>query len=183
MTYEAERRLAMARISGCALTVLAALPLLGRTKAAAQPSTEDRNARYAMKPRWQFTRVNITDIDRSLNFYQHVLGLVIKRQRRSPDFAEIFLGFPGDSPLSTSIMLIFRKGATVPNGSSESIGLAFETTNAQRACDLAKANGGVVNRLPQESGHEARRPGEGAIFTAIITDPDGHHIELVEYRK
>ncbi len=169
MTHDPGRRIALA--------LLAATALCGRAQA--QPAASDRASRYARRRRWMFTRVNITDIDRSLTFYREVVGLVVRRERRpSADFAELFLGYPDDPPLTTTVMLIYRKGEHVPTGSSQSMGLAFETTDAARACAQARALGGAVIHEPKDSGHE---PGQGSIRIALVQDPDGHSLELVQY--
>lgn len=143
------------------------------------PSTHipvDTLPRYAA-PHVNFVVVVVSDFARGLAFYEQVLGMH-ERGRAQPDLRnfEVIVGFD-DNPLSGGISVKYRGGVVEPKGNgSSAINLVVR--------DLA----GIVGRVAAGGGTVvlplARHDSAAMSYSfAIVKDPDGNVIELVEYHK
>jgi lactoylglutathione lyase len=160
-------------LTASAAIVLIALSLGAARPAVSQPAPpDDIAARYGSKPRLMFTAVPIGDVERSTKFYREVTGAVIKRERRRTGFAEIFMGYSDDPKLAPTIMLVWRGGP--PDADQRRASLAFETVDAAAAAEKARTAGGRVLSGP------TRTQGSPVII-ALVQDPDGNQVELVQY--
>ncbi|NDU86326.1 MAG: lactoylglutathione lyase [Ferrovum sp.] len=120
------------------------------------------------------TMIRTGNLDRSIDFYTHVLGMKLLRRNDYPDgkFTLAFVGY-GDEASHAVIELTYNWGVE-----SYSLGegyghIAIEVDDAYAACDAARKSGGIVSR-------EAGPMKHGATVIAFLTDPDGYKIELIE---
>ena len=171
--WRAGRRRSTLTLTASAAMFVTSLALAAADPAGSQPTPpDDVAARYGNRPRLMFTSVPIGDVERSTRFYREVTGAVIKRERRRTGFAEIFMGYPDDPKLAPTIMLVWRGGP--PDANQRRASLAFETVDAAAAADRARTAGGRVLSGPS-------RTQGGPVIIALVQDPDGNQLELVQY--
>ena len=118
------------------------------------------------------TMVRITDIDRSVAFYE---ALGFEERRRAPirdEAINVFMSLPDDGP-EPRLELTYNFGVD-----SYELGTAYGHI-AIEAHDLD----GTLSRL-KEQGIEPERPPytirEGGNRLCFVRDPDGYRIELIE---
>jgi len=114
-----------------------------------------------------WTTITVTDLKKSLAFYQDVLGLEIaRRMQPNPDMEIVFLGEGG-----TQVELIWNRAtAAVSFGKDISIGFVVESLEQFRK--LLEQKG-----IPVHSGPFQPNP---FIKFLYIQDPDGLKVQLVE---
>lgn len=117
------------------------------------------------------TMVRILDADKSLKFYQDILGLKLNRTMDLPDCTLYFLR-DGVS----DVELELTHNHTAPEGGYElgkTFGhFAFEIESMDDFTKILESNGIKYTRAPFEI-----KPG---LKIAFINDPDGMAIELIE---
>jgi catechol 2,3-dioxygenase-like lactoylglutathione lyase family enzyme len=137
----------------------------------ATPSASGLNA---FRPRIAFVTYNVEAIERALAFYVGVLGM--REQTRFPigeGMNEVVLVFPDSK--GSGLILIWRDEAAVPvvhgDGYSRFV---------IRVSDIDAAVAALV-----ESGVSLQTPPTdvGALRFAMIRDPDGYLIELLEFKR
>ncbi|AUH51877.1 lactoylglutathione lyase [Chromobacterium sp. ATCC 53434] len=120
------------------------------------------------------TMLRVGQLDRSIAFYQDVLGMKLLRRNDFPEgrFTLAFVGY-GDEAENTVLELTH-------NWDTESYDLgggyghiAIEVDDAYAACDMARAKGGKVTR-------EAGPMKHGTTVIAFVEDPDGYKIEFIQ---
>ncbi|WP_434778006.1 lactoylglutathione lyase [Neisseria sp. Ec49-e6-T10] len=120
------------------------------------------------------TMIRVGNLDRSLDFYQEVLGMRLLRKEEYPSgkFTLAFVGY-GDEIDHTVLELTHNWDTSeydLGNGYGH---IAIEVDNATKACDMARQKGGKVIR-------EAGPMMHGTTVIAFIEDPDGYKIEFIE---
>lgn len=122
------------------------------------------------------TMLRVGDLDRSIDFYQRVLGMQLRSRKDFPDgqFTLAFLGFPGD-PDGAEIELTYNYGVTRYELGTAYGHVAVSVPDAAKACDAVRALGGKVTR-------EAGPMKHGTTVIAFVEDPDGYKIEFIERR-
>ena len=123
------------------------------------------------------TMLRVTDLEKSIAFYTHVLGM--KELRRSENkeyrYTLAFIGY-GDEKDTTVLELTYNW-----DQSSYSLGdayghIAIEFEDIYKACDSIKAAGGNISREPG--------PVKGGTTQiAFVKDPDGYAIELIQKKS
>jgi lactoylglutathione lyase len=118
-----------------------------------------------------------TNLERSLDFYQRVLGMRLLRRQDYPDgrFTLAFVGY-GEESDSAVIELTWNWDTDhyeLGNGWGH---IALEVDDAKTFCDKVRENGGQVTR-------EAGPMKHGTTVIAFLKDPDGYSIELIERKK
>ncbi len=123
------------------------------------------------------TMLRVTDLEKSIAFYTHVLGM--KELRRSENeeyrYTLAFIGY-GDEKNTTVLELTYNW-----DQSSYSLGdayghIAIEFEDIYKACDEIKAAGGNISREPG--------PVKGGTTQiAFVKDPDGYAIELIQKKS
>ena len=119
------------------------------------------------------TMLRVGDLDRSIKFYTHVLGMKLLRRKEYPEgeFTLAFLGY-GDEAEHTVIELTHNWG-TDHYDLGEGYGhIAIEVDDVYTATAEVKHRGGKIIR-------EAGPMNAGTTIIAFIEDPDGYQIELL----
>ena len=119
------------------------------------------------------TMLRVGDLDRSIKFYTHVLGMKLLRSKEYPDgeFTLAFVGY-GDEAEHTVIELTHNWG-TDHYDLGEGYGhIAIEVDDVYTATAEVKHRGGKILR-------EAGPMNAGTTIIAFIEDPDGYQIELL----
>lgn len=119
------------------------------------------------------TMIRVGNLEKSIAFYQNVLGMKLLRRADYPEgrFTLAFLGY-GDEATTTVLELTHNwdtEKYELGNGFGH---LAIEVEDVYRACENARAQGGKVVR-------EAGPMKHGSSILAFIEDPDGYKIEFL----
>ncbi|PKL08329.1 MAG: glyoxalase [Spirochaetae bacterium HGW-Spirochaetae-7] len=118
-----------------------------------------------MKYCW--TTITVREMQRSLAFYQDIIGLkLVRRMQPNPDMEIVFLG-EGE----TQVELIWNK-ATKDVGFGKDISLGFVVESMGKVNELLASKG-----IPILSGPFQPNPSIRFIY---IQDPDGLKVQLVE---
>ena len=114
--------------------------------------------------------INVKDMEKSLDFYQEIIGLNISRRMKpNPDMEIIFLGSSG-----TQIELIYHKKVDdITMG--KDICLGFVVDSIERMSEILKKE-----NIPIHSGPFQPNPSIKFIY---ILDPNGIKIQFVENIK
>ena len=120
------------------------------------------------------TMLRVGDLQRSVDFYTHVLGMRVLRQKDYPDgrFTLCFIGY-GDEDKETVLELTHNwdtKSYELGTGYGH---IALEVEDAYKACEDVKSRGGKVTR-------EAGPMKHGTTVIAFVEDPDGYKIEFIQ---
>jgi lactoylglutathione lyase len=121
------------------------------------------------------TMLRVKDLDKSLHFYNDLLGMQLLRKRDYPTgkFTLAFVGY-GDETDSTVIELTHNWGQEEPYALGSGFGhLAIGVPDVYKACEQLAAAG---VKIPRPAGPMAH----GGAVIAFIEDPDGYRIELIE---
>ncbi len=120
------------------------------------------------------TMLRIGDLDKSLAFYQNVLGMTLIRKHDYPEhkFSLAYLGYGDES--ETTVLELTHNWGTDSYDLGDAYGhIAIGVDDVYKACDKIKALGGNVVR-------EAGPMQGGDTVIAFVEDPDGYKIELLE---
>ena len=119
------------------------------------------------------TMLRVGDLDRSIDFYQNVLGMKLLRRKDYPDgkFTLAFVGY-GDESDNTVIELTYNWGVEGYDLGKGYGHIAIEVDDVYEAIDELRNRGGKVIR-------EAGPMNAGTTIIAFIEDPDGYPIELI----
>lgn len=125
------------------------------------------------------TKITVSDLRKSYDFYTKVLGLKLasspafpsfahpKLDDRDPDFVEVPLNFSG--AMSEPMLLLIKQRGRAPTPEAARLTwIGFKVTNRRD----------IVNRATA-AGHAPFRGGDSAGAT-FIADPDGYTVELFE---
>jgi lactoylglutathione lyase len=120
------------------------------------------------------TCYRITDIDRSVDFYEK-LGFEEMRRMDLPDGAtNVFMGLPGDGD---RLELTFNHGRTDPYEIGTGYGHIALTVDDLDATLERLAEVGIE---PEKPPYTVR---EGGSRLCFVRDPDGYRIELIERKS
>lgn len=120
------------------------------------------------------TMLRVGDLQKSLAFYQDVLGMRLLRQKDYPDgrFTLAFVGY-GDEG-DTAVLELTHNWDTPAYDLGNGYGhIAVEVEDAYAACEAVRAKGGKVTR-------EAGPMKHGSTVIAFVEDPDGYKIEFIQ---
>ncbi len=120
------------------------------------------------------TMLRVGNLDRSLEFYTHVLGMKLLRKKDYPEgrFTLAFVGY-GDESEHAVIELTHNWDTSSYDPGSGFGHIAVEVDDAYRACEEVKKLGGRVVR-------EAGPMKHGTTVIAFVEDPDGYKIEFIQ---
>ena len=116
------------------------------------------------------TRMRVSDMDQTINFYTDVLGLEVMERKTSPRGSHLaFLKVPNSEELIELCSFPPSGPVTVQE---DLVHLAFEVDNLDRTIEALTAKGIRITDGPTRSSSGSR-----FIF---IGDPDGYEVELIE---
>jgi lactoylglutathione lyase len=120
------------------------------------------------------TMLRVGNLERSLAFYQDVLGMKLLRRNDYPEgrFTLAFVGY-GDERSEAVLELTHNwdtEAYELGNGYGH---IAIEVGDAYAACELVRQRGGKVTR-------EAGPMKHGTTVIAFVEDPDGYKIEFIQ---
>lgn len=120
------------------------------------------------------TMLRVGDLQRSIDFYTHVLGMTLLRQTDRPEqkYSLAFVGY-GSNPEHAEIELTYNYGIDHYEAGTAFGHLAIQVEDAFAACAAVKDKGGVVTR-------EAGPVKGGTTVIAFVEDPDHYKIELIQ---
>ena len=119
------------------------------------------------------TMIRVGDLDRSIDFYTHVLGMKLLRRKDYPEgkFTLAFVGYDDESEQAV-IEMTHNWGVESYDLGTGFGHIAIEVDDVYAACDEIKRRGGTVVR-------EAGPMKGGTTVIAFVADPDGYKIELI----
>lgn len=119
------------------------------------------------------TLIRVSNVDQSIQFYSEALGLDVKRKKDYPAgrFTLASLGYDDSHTPTLELSQIWGENRLSKPLSSGDI--LIEVDDALRACyDSKYVKGEVIRLIPH-----TKQP---LTLTAIVKDPDGHIVNLVE---
>ncbi|MFN3587577.1 MAG: lactoylglutathione lyase [Moraxellaceae bacterium] len=122
------------------------------------------------------TMLRVADLERSLRFYQEVLGMRLLRRRDYPEgrFTLAFVGYQDEA--DGAVLELTWNWDTDRYELGTAYGhIAIEVPDAAAACAEVSARGGRVTRPAGPMKH-------GTTVIAFVEDPDGYKIEFIERR-
>lgn len=125
--------------------------------------------------RYLHTMVRVKNLDDSLDFYCHKLGLIEARRvdYNEDRFSLVYLYAPGDSEFAKAceaplIELTYNWDSEDYEGGRNFGHLAFEVDNIYAHCQTLMEQGIVINRPPRDG------------YMAFLRSPDNISIELLQ---
>jgi len=120
------------------------------------------------------TMLRIGNLEKSLQFYQDVIGMKLLRKHDYPEyeFSLAYLGY-GDESETTVLELTHNWGTESYDLGNAYGHIAIGVDDVYKTCDKIKELGGNVVR-------EAGPMQGGDTVIAFVEDPDGYKIELLE---
>jgi lactoylglutathione lyase len=117
--------------------------------------------------------LRVGDLQRSIDFYTHVLGMKLLRRKDYPDgrFTLAFVGY-GEESGNTVIELTFNWDTDRYDLGSGFGHIAIEVDDVYQAVEELRSRGGKVIR-------DAGPMNAGSTIIAFIEDPDGYPVELI----
>jgi lactoylglutathione lyase len=123
------------------------------------------------------TMLRVGNLQRSIDFYTHVLGMTLLRQKDYPGgrFTLAFVGY-GDETENTVIELTYNWDTDSYDIGSGYGHIAIEVEDVYTAVDELRSRGGKVIR-------DAGPMNAGTTIIAFVEDPDGYPIELIGRKR
>ena len=140
---------------------------------------DSKPAVVAMQTRINFTKLTVTDLARAESFYTRALGMKVVMRPKG----EIALNVSGDIN-SPEPLLFLKKGNAVKSQLDDANGIGLQVPDVAAAVEQVRANGYSIAK-ESEPPRIVSAPGVQPVVTmtkAILQDPDGYIIELVQLR-
>lgn len=120
------------------------------------------------------TMIRVGDLDRSIDFYTHLLGMRLLRRQDYPEgrFTLAFVGYGNEA--DQAVIELTHNWDTAAYELGTGFGhLAIAVPDIHAACERLAAAGAKIPRPPGPMKH-------GHTVIAFVEDPDGYKIELIE---
>ena len=125
-----------------------------------------------MLKKYLHTRFRVSDMEKSISFYQGILGMEVIEQKTSPRGSKlVFLKFPG---MDCELELCSFPDSGSVHVPEDLVHLAFEVDDLEVCMQKLEAAGVPITEGPTKSSN-----GNRFIFTE---DPDKYEIELIQYK-
>ncbi|MGB0722173.1 MAG: lactoylglutathione lyase [Gammaproteobacteria bacterium] len=130
--------------------------------------------------RYLHTMIRVGDLDRSIDFYNHVFGFVELRRGDYPKdkFTNVFMGLPADADANERggpmLELTYNYGVEGYELGSGYGHIALEVDDMDALAERLRDYGGEFSWGP------GKTP-DGRKNMAFVKDPDGYAIELIQY--
>ncbi|MDH2926599.1 lactoylglutathione lyase [Lonepinella koalarum] len=123
------------------------------------------------------TMLRVGNLERSIKFYQDVLGMRLLRTSENPEYkySLAFLGY-ADEDESAVIELTYNWGVTEYELGTAYGHIAIGVDDIYATCEAVKQAGGKVTREPGPVKG-------GTTVIAFVEDPDGYKIEFIENKN
>ena len=119
------------------------------------------------------TRLRVSDLDKTVQFFQSVFGLEVSRRHESPRGSKlVFLSVPNSDE---EIELTFFPGSGPVVVQEDLMHLAFEVESMQNFQKHIAQVGVILSDGPTQSS-------SGSVF-AFVDAPDGYEVEIIERPK
>ncbi len=126
-----------------------------------------------MIKKYLHTRFRVSDMDKSVSFYQGILGMEVIEEKTSPRGSKlVFLKFP---EMDCELELCSFPDSGSVHVPEDLVHLAFQVDDLQDCMDKLNTAGIPITEGPLESSN-----GTKFIFTE---DPDKYEIELMQYKN
>ena len=123
------------------------------------------------------TMLRVGDLERSIKFYQEVLGMRLLRTSENPEYqySLAFLGY-NDEDKASVLELTYNWGVSEYELGTAYGHIAIGVDDIYATCEAVRASGGKVTR-------EAGPVKGGNTVIAFVEDPDGYKIEFIENKR
>lgn len=123
------------------------------------------------------TMLRVTNLERSLDFYQNVLGMQLLRTSENSEYQYTlaFLGY-GDEQHHSVLELTYNWGVSEYELGTAYGHIAIGVDDVYATCEAVRQAGGKVTR-------EAGPVKGGKTVIAFVEDPDGYKIEFIENKS
>lgn len=123
------------------------------------------------------TMLRVGDLERSVKFYQDILGMRLLRTSENPEYkySLAFLGYD-DEDKSAVLELTYNWGVSEYELGTAYGHIAIGVDDIYATCEAVRASGGNVTR-------EAGPVKGGSTVIAFVEDPDGYKIEFIENKS
>ena len=118
------------------------------------------------------TMIRVSDLDRSIAFYQDVLGMKLFNRKDYPH-GEFTLAFVGYSETGPTLELTYNWDKHSYDLGTGYGHIALSTKDIYALCEAIKKKGGTVSREPGPMKNSST-------VLAFVKDPDGYAIELIQ---
>ena len=120
------------------------------------------------------TMLRVGDLQRSIDFYTHAMGMQLLRTTKRPEqkYDLAFVGY-ASNPDQAEIELTYNYGVSTYEIGTAYGHIALGVPDAKAACEKIRQVGGKITR-------EAGPVAGGTAVIAFVQDPDGYKIELIE---
>lgn len=121
------------------------------------------------------TMLRVADLERSIAFYQEVMGMQLLRRSENPEYrySLAFLGYDGGNPGQAELELTYNWDTHQYEMGTAYGHIAIGVPDAYAACEKIRAAGGQITREPGPVKG-------GSTVIAFVTDPDGYKVELIQ---
>ena len=114
--------------------------------------------------------IGVSDLARSADFYERVLGMKPTQTFNLDHMDEIVLAHEGRN----AVVLMHWKDGSIRNYRDNPIKLVFQVVDAASLIERIRADGLAISMEP------AAYPGMGGAIIGMGLDPDGYVIELIQ---
>ena len=123
------------------------------------------------------TMLRVGDLDRSIKFYQDVLGMRLLRTSENPEYRYTlaFLGYE-DGESAAEIELTYNWGVDKYEHGTAYGHIAIGVDDIYATCEAVRASGGNVTR-------EAGPVKGGSTVIAFVEDPAAYPIDLIAHKS
>jgi len=119
------------------------------------------------------TMLRVGNLEKSIEFYTHILGMTLLRKQDYPDgkFTLAFVGY-GSEATHAVLELTYNYGVDGYELGKGYGHIALGCEDVYATCEKIRAAGGRIVREPGPMMH-------GTTILAFVEDPDGYRIELL----